>query len=76
METKIKNIMASVFHCDESDINENSSPDTIEQWDSLRHMHLIVALEEEFGVTFKENEIIEMMSYSGVYTVLKGKNIS
>ena len=31
------------------DVNENSSMDTLGQWDSLNHMNLMMALEEEFG---------------------------
>jgi len=67
--------MASVFSCDVSEIGENASPDTIEQWESLKHMNLIVALEEEFGVTFSEDEIVEMLNYKLIKETLKGKNI-
>jgi acyl carrier protein len=75
MEQRIKNVMASAFTCDISEISENASPDTIEQWDSLKHMNLIVALEEEFGVTFSEDEIVEMLNYKLIRETLKGKNI-
>lgn len=73
MEQKIKSVMASVFHLNANEISDDASPDTIEQWDSLRHMHLIVGLEEEFGVTFKEDEIIEMMNYKLIYDTVKSK---
>jgi len=73
MEQRIKNVMASVFNLEENEIGNDASPDTIEQWDSLRHMHLIVGLEEEFGVTFKEDEIVEMMNYQLIYDTLKNK---
>jgi len=75
MEQRIKNVMASVFNVEVSEINGDTSPDTIEQWDSLRHMHLIVGLEEEFGTSFKEEEIIEMMNYKLIYDTLKNKNL-
>jgi acyl carrier protein len=73
MEEKIKNVMASVFHLNVNEIDDNASPDTIEQWDSLRHMHLIVGLEEEFGLTFKEDEIIEMLNYKLICDTLKNR---
>jgi acyl carrier protein len=73
MEEKIKSTMASIFKCDISEIDENASPDTIKNWDSLRHMNLIVALEEEFGVTFKEDEIVEMLNYKLIYETLTAK---
>ena len=74
MEEKIKNIMASVFKCDVSEINEDTSPDTLEQWDSLRHMNLVVALEEEFQISLTEDEMVEMLNYKLVYTIIKSKN--
>ena len=43
---KIKNVMSAVFSIDADSINENSSPDNIEEWDSLRHLNLAVALED------------------------------
>ena len=64
MKTKIKNIMASVFEVSVDDINDESSPDTIENWDSLRHMNLITVLEEEFNIRLNDEQITEMMNFS------------
>ena len=47
MEDRIKNVMEAVFEIHANEINEHSAPDTIESWDSLKHMKLIVALEVE-----------------------------
>ena len=54
--------MASVFEVSIDDINEKSSPDTMENWDSLRHMNLITVLEEEFDIRLNEAQITEMMN--------------
>ena len=56
--------MASVFEISIDDINEHSSPDTIENWDSLRHMNLITVLEEEFNIRLNDEQITEMMNFS------------
>lgn len=63
-ETKdrIINVMSSVFGVSIEDINDTASPDTLESWDSLRHMNLIIALEEEFLVDLTEEDIIEMIN--------------
>lgn len=73
MEEKIKNIMASVFGCETSEIVDSSSPDTLENWDSLRHMNLIVALEEEFNLNFTEDETMEMLNYKLISIVISDK---
>jgi acyl carrier protein len=41
----------------QTEINEDSSADSIEQWDSLRHLNLVLALEEEFGISIPDEEV-------------------
>jgi acyl carrier protein len=76
MEKRIKSTMASVFNLDESQIDENASPSVIAEWDSLKHMNLILALEEEFGITFTDDEIVELLNYKLIYQTLKDKGLS
>ena len=73
VEDRIKNVMSAVFEIPVNQIKDNSSADTIESWDSLKHMNLVVALEEEFEIEFKDDEIIEMMNYPLIIEVLKNK---
>lgn len=71
METKIKNVMASVFEMPIEEINKESSPDKIENWDSLKHMNLVVALEEEFNIEFTDDEITEMMNFPLIVMIIE-----
>ncbi|MBL0882133.1 MAG: acyl carrier protein [Chitinophagaceae bacterium] len=73
MENRIKKVIGSVFGIDPATITENDSPDSIPNWDSLRHMNLIVALEEEFEIEFTEDEIMDMLNYKILYTIIKEK---
>jgi acyl carrier protein len=43
-------------------VSEDSSPDTISGWDSLAHMNLVLALEEELGVEFTDVQIVDMLN--------------
>lgn len=63
MEERIKKVMGDVLDVDQSSLNEDSSPDNIENWDSVRHMNLILALEDEFGVQFDEEQITQMLNF-------------
>jgi acyl carrier protein len=63
IDERIKMVMSSIFDIDVKDISDDSSPDSIGSWDSLHHMNLIVALEEEFGITFNEDDISNMLNY-------------
>ncbi len=73
MENKIKEIMASVFGVEVSKINEDTSPDTLEEWDSLKHMNLVVALEEEFNIEFEGDEIAELLNFKLFIITIKDK---
>lgn len=73
MENKLREIMASVFEVSIDDINEDASPDNLENWDSLRQLNLVSALEEEFNIEFDDEEIGEMLSYKLVCLILDEK---
>jgi acyl carrier protein len=73
MESRIKKVMGDLFNIGVESINNDSSPDNIENWDSLRHMSLIVALEEEFEVELNDEEIVNSMNYALILNILKSK---
>ena len=74
-ELRLKQVLANVFDEESESINDESSMDTIENWDSLKHLNLILALEEEFEVSFDEDESIIIISYPLIKTVLKEYDI-
>ncbi len=55
-------IAADVFKFPESSIGPASTPDTIESWDSLHHLELVLALEQEFGIQISPEEIEQLLS--------------
>ena len=63
MEERIKGVMSSVFNVPISEIQRDASPHTINSWDSLKHMNLIVALEEEFGIEFDDENVGKLLNY-------------
>ena len=73
MENKIKNVMSAIFNIDVNEINQDSSPDNIDNWDSMAHMNLIVGLEEEFNLEFDETEVSEMMNLKLICLIVSEK---
>jgi acyl carrier protein len=63
IKERILQIMATVFETEVAILNENSSSDTIEAWDSLKHLTLILSLEEEFGISIPDEEVGELVNY-------------
>lgn len=70
-EAKLKSVIATVLEIEPTDIDENSSMDTIEAWDSIKHMDLILSLEEEFGVSVPDEEAGDLTSYALIKLVMK-----
>ena len=62
MGKKVKEIMSNIFGVPISRINDESSPESLTEWDSIKHLNLIVALEEEFEVEFDDFEIAEIIA--------------
>ena len=73
IEKRIKNVISAVFEISIEEIGDESSPDTIESWDSLKHINMIVALEEEFNVEFTDDNITEMINMKLILAVLLEK---
>lgn len=70
MENRIKNVMAAVLEISADELNDKSSADIITSWDSLRHMNLVIALEEEFDIQFPDKEIVEMLSFPLIKSIV------
>ena len=70
MELKLIEIMAPIFEVEESEIAENASPENIEKWDSLAHMNLVIALEQEFDIQFTEDQIVDSLSFKALVDIL------
>jgi acyl carrier protein len=67
--------MSKLFGLSADAISEESSPATIPKWDSLAHMNLVLALEEEFGVQFTDDEIPELNSVARILSALENKGL-
>lgn len=61
---KVLALMAESFNVERTLINEETSQKNLTAWDSLRHLNLIVALEDEFEVCFEPEQIAIMTSFS------------
>lgn len=62
MKDTVIKIVSQILNVPVKRIDEDSSPDTVESWDSLKHMNLILALEEKLSIAFSDDEVVEMQS--------------
>ena len=59
---KVFKVISQIMSVPLETISMDSSPDSIENWDSLRHMNLILDLEQEFNMQFADDQIVEMLN--------------
>jgi len=74
-ETLLKNTVAGVLGVNPDDINDDSSMDNLHEWDSVKHLNLVLAIEEVFGVSMTEEQSLEMLSFPLIKLVLSEHNI-
>jgi acyl carrier protein len=74
-EGKLKEVLADVLGLEVSAINETTSVDTVKQWDSLKHLNLVLALEEKFNVTLTEEQTVQILSYPLIKVVLEEQGV-
>ena len=68
---RYKKVFIESFEIEEEILKDLKYQD-IEQWDSLGHMSMIAALEEEFDIMFEMDDIIDFSSFSkGIETLAK-----
>lgn len=56
-------VFADVMNVDAGVINDNTNPETLQEWDSLAHVQLVQALERAFNITIPPDEGIELESF-------------
>lgn len=70
-ENALKQVMATLLNVDVAIIGSDASMDNIPNWDSLRHMNLVLALEEEFKVSIPDEDAGNITSYQLIKLVLE-----
>lgn len=63
IKSRIVKVMSAVFEVPMEEITDVSSVDNIESWDSLKHLNLILSLEEEFNISIPDEEVGNLMNY-------------
>ena len=71
IELTIQQIMSNVFDVPLEQITVDSSQDDISAWDSLKHLNLVVSLEEEFDIVFPIEELGNLLSFKLIEVIVK-----
>jgi acyl carrier protein len=66
VEGRIREVMASILEVDPERIGADLARDATPSWDSLNHLRLVSALEEDFGIRFTMREVGELDGFEAV----------
>lgn len=72
----MKAVFAKVLRVPAEQVNFESSPKTLSNWDSLRHVELVVEMEEKYNVSFSATEVFALTSVKGFCEMLAKKGVA
>ncbi len=67
---RLNNVFRDIFDDESITVNENTTSNDIEDWDSLEHINLVVAVENEFGIKFNMNEVTTMKNVGEMVDII------
>jgi acyl carrier protein len=68
---QVRNIASDIFGIPANKITAESSPETIDNWDSIQHLNLVLAVEEKFAVQLEPEDIEQMKNIGAVATLVE-----
>jgi acyl carrier protein len=73
IKEQLQKILAVIFEVNPAKVGNGFSSKTIEGWDSLKQMNIIVAVEEEFKISFDEAEALLTNNYKDLLFAIESK---
>ena len=72
---KVKEVLSQVLDISPDTISNDFTRDSIDNWDSITQLTLVIALEEEFGVQFDDENMAQLLNFKSIILVLEGYGI-
>ena len=69
----LNGVFRDVFDDDSIEVNDTTTADDIEDWDSLEHINLMAAVESEFGIKFSMGQVVTMKNVGEMVDIILQK---
>ena len=76
MSNSLLDIVANIMEVEATQIDDDSGPETIENWDSFRGLILFEELESKFNVKFTLNELLNVRKIKDIKNILSVRGAS
>ena len=73
VELQVRQIAADVLDLPLNQVTAQTSPQSVENWDSVQHLNLVLALEEAMGVQLEPQDIDQIRSVGAAIDVVRKK---
>jgi len=73
VQEKVIQVLINIFQVSPDKISTKTTSDNVENWDSMNHISMILALEQEFSISYDEEQAVSMLSVGEIIEVTKGK---
>lgn len=70
---RLNTVFQDVFDDDSITVQADTTADDIEDWDSLEHINLIAAVEQEFGFKFAMGQVVSMKNVGEMVAIIEEK---
>jgi acyl carrier protein len=66
IEAQVREVFVSVLGVAPALLSRDTSPDTLDSWDSMSHISLMLAVEGACGVQFEPDELVELRTFGAI----------
>lgn len=70
---RLNGVFRDVFDDEDITVTDATTADDIEDWDSLEHINLMAAVEQEFGIKFTMGQIVTMKNVGEMVNIILEK---
>ena len=70
---KLNEVFRDVFDDETIEVNDTTTANDIEDWDSLEHINLVVAVEKCFGIKFNMGDVAKLKNVGEMTDLILGK---
>ena len=70
---RVREIVSDVLQVDAGVVTPDSSPENVASWDSVQHLNLVLALEDEYGLQFLPEEMDQMKTVGEIAQLVAAK---
>ena len=71
MAERLEEVIGSVLNMSAEELSDDSSSENTQNWDSLRQLSILLALESAYGISITTDEAVDMNSIAAIKAVLK-----